>query len=156
VLQLLSDNSCGFFKIDDLDGVIAWMPIPDFEPAPEPPEGYRLVQDGEPFRKDAKFYSEGGERWVITGQLDSYDPDMTYCVPVDPPEPEYRPFANGDEFEPFADRWVRQKTPGSHRMKILEFSEGFVYVRGIWCNWQALFDNWQFIDGTPFGVKVRE
>jgi len=155
VLQMMIDGSVCVFDWRDLSSAIAWMAVPEFDPAPDPPEGYRLLERGEPFRKDAKWYANDTGLWFETCQKSSYDPFRVYCVPIDKPQPTYRPFTNGDEFEPFADRWLRRKGSHGSRSKVSEFTNDCIQMRGVWRSWQAIFNDWEFTDGTPCGVLVE-
>jgi hypothetical protein len=82
------------------------------------------------------------------------DAGYDYQLPV--PEPQYRPFANAAEFEPHRDRWItRGRLPGFWRP--LGYDEAGVFSddrRKI--EWADLFREYQFEDGTPFGVEVTQ
>ena len=130
---------------------VAWMPIPRFTPLPDPPEGWRQVQEGEPFDKRAKYWSRAIKQWSNT-QNDNWDATLTYIVPIDPPEPTYRPFANAAEFDPFALKMWRLKTEAADtRRRPSDYSDRVHGGR----SWKDSFDCKIFCDGTPFGVKVE-
>jgi hypothetical protein len=58
VLQLLDDNSVGLYAWGDRYRAVAWMPIPEFKPLPDPPAPtYR------PFANAAEFEPHKG-RWI--------------------------------------------------------------------------------------------
>jgi hypothetical protein len=157
VLQLLSDNSIGLYYWANLGLVVAWMPLselPTFDPIPDPPEGWRFVEKGEAFDKRAKYWHAHSEAWeeaVITYYIDT----NIYIVPIDPPappEPQYRPFANAAEFEPYELKFWRYKDDCKDlRRKPCSYSN-YGHFGDQWCQ---SFDNKVFSDGSPFGVKVE-
>ena len=65
------------------------------------------------------------------------------------PEPKYRPFANADEcwnemqkHQPFG--WVKYKDENKYTT--------YCNIDGN-CDFEADFDDFTFVDGTPFGIK---
>jgi hypothetical protein len=156
VLQILECGSIGSYAWKHIVRCVAWIPIselPAFEPIPDPPEGWRFVETGEAFDKRAKFWSEGRSEWILTQQLDNYDPSIKYIVPIDPPappEPQYRPFRDAAEFAPHRDRWIR--TPAQETIRqVIHYSD-----RGVdGMTYRMLFEERTFDDGTPCGVKVE-
>jgi len=145
------------FQSFDVDDYVAWMPLselPAFDRIPDPPEGWRFVEKGEAFDKRAKYWGLSNH-WVETLQEDGYAKELVYIVPIDPPEPpkpQYRPFANAAEFEPYALRFWRFKDDckDSRRAPSSYSNEGH-FGDG----WSRSFDNKVFSDGSPFGVKVE-
>jgi hypothetical protein len=158
VLQMLKSGSFATWGWENLDVCIAWMPLselPAFDPIPDPPEGWRFVQKGEAFDKRAKVWVLGSKEWVKTWQEREYDSRYVYIVPIDPPsppEPQYRPFANAAEFEPYRDKWWRYKSQGSD-----EYNPPVAFNDKLHANqcWQDSFENKVFADDTPFGVHVH-
>ena len=72
------------------------------------------------------------------------------------PEPQYRPFANAEEFAPHRDRWLMH-TSGSYWAKIGVYGDHQVRttVDGRGLTWSQLLDGYVFDDtGLPFGVEV--
>lgn len=67
------------------------------------------------------------------------------------PTPQYRPFANSAEFDPFSDRVVINIGTGTRR-RIDHW--GDTHVNGM--TWEVAFRKYTFLDGTPFGVEVKE
>jgi hypothetical protein len=124
---------------------------------PDPPEGWRLVDKEKDTRKDlAKFWDEVENEWKLVNPLLNYWLSThTYIVPIDPPnppEPQYRHFANAAEFEPHKDRWWRYKSQFSDEQNSpANFSDQLHAGQ----YWQDSFKNKVFSDGTPFGVKVE-
>jgi hypothetical protein len=156
VLQMLSEGSVGSYHYANDCDCIAWMPLselPAFDRIPDPPEGWRFVQAGEPFDKRAMFWFQ--QRWEITCNLATYDPHSIYIVPIDPPkppEPQYRPFANAAEFEPYELKFWRYKDDCKDlRRKPCSYSNDG-HFGDQWCQ---SFDNKVFSDGSPFGFKVE-
>jgi hypothetical protein len=159
ILQLLNTGSICRWNWSSTAGAVAWMPLselPAFDPIPDPPEGWRFVEAGEAFDKRAMFWFQ--QRWEITCNLATYDPHSIYIVPIDPPEPpkpQYRPFANAAEFEPYRDRWVRRKEGMFCKVASYEnYGATMGTCATIW-KYSDLFDEWEFDDGTPFGIKVE-
>ena len=136
----------------DWEGVyVAWMPIPEFTPLPDPPKGWRYVQAGESFDSRAKFSNRYTGEWEITTNT-AYDQRLGYIVPIDPPEPTYRPFANAAEFDPFALKLWRLKTEAADtRRRPSDYNDRVHGGR----SWKDSLDCKIFCDGTPFGVKVE-
>lgn len=77
------------------------------------------------------------------------------------PEPKYRPFKNAEEcwaemqkHQPFG--WVKDRNGSKFVIENVD-SRGFVevYDEGT-CALKEVFENYTFVDGTPFGIKVEE
>lgn len=89
----------------------------------------------------------------------SFDGDFEYRIK---PEPKYRPFANAEEcwaemqkHQPFG--WVKLKA--TRKYFISKAIGDFFAVVGLNdrpTNYDELFEEYTFADGTPFGVKVEE
>ena len=76
------------------------------------------------------------------------------------PEPKYRPFANAEEcwaemqkHQPFG--WVKDRNGSKFVIENVD-SRGFVevYDEGT-CTFKDVFENYTFVDGLPFGVKIE-
>lgn len=66
---------------------------------------------------------------------------------------QYRPFKDAAEFMPYRHRWWRYKemgTPTYLRRPPVAYSD--IAHDGV--TWQKRFDECEFEDGTPFGVRV--
>ena len=82
------------------------------------------------------------------------------------PEVIYRPFDNAQEcieemrrHEPFG--WVKSKPDvGDYCSSVMGIRYGsafnFIKLRGSWMNTNIVFENYTFLDGSPFGVKVED
>ena len=82
------------------------------------------------------------------------------------PEATYRPFESAQEcieemrrHEPFG--WVKNiSNEGDSCWSISGIRYGsdfsFIKLRGSWMNTNILFENYTFLDGSPFGVKVED
>jgi len=155
ILMLHSSGFRGFYPWTNTINCIAWMPtseLPAFNPIPDPPDGWRFVQAGEAFDKRAKFWSNG--KWRHTLQMDvPYSDGCVYIVPIKPPEPQYRPFANAAEFEPYRDKWVLE---GSRKCRPTVYCDTFVEVNGTTYEWDEALLVLKLTDGTPFGVRVDQ
>jgi len=155
VLQILTTGRIDVYPWDSVGQVVAWMPLselPEFVPepvVPSPPEGWRLVVDGDTFDVRRKRWAEHKKQW-IAGTLDFYTSGDIYIVPIDPPEPTYRAFKGAAEFQLFKNMWWRDKTNiPSHQNPPAPFNDHLRFKE----TWRASFDTKVFCDGTPFGVK---
>ena len=69
----------------------------------------------------------------------------------------YRPFANAAEFEPHRDKWLKQNSGNvSYRIKAYSYNDRFYYTGDDGDTWESMFNDFEFEDGTPFGVEVTE
>jgi hypothetical protein len=147
------NNDSGGFINDDGKFYSEAIYIRRIEPpkpaTPDPGEGWRIAE-GEDW-KDKRCEMWSGSRWEPRDEWHRgrmFASLKTYRVPI---EPQYRPFANAEEFKPHAMRLWRWKvdSPDRYRMP-RDFSDdghnGSV--------WYLSFKNKCFDDGTPFGVKV--
>lgn len=77
-------------------------------------------------------------------------------------EPKYRPFKNADEcwtemlkHQPFG--WVRGKVSRSrYEISCLKDRAVSSYDNTRFSDFEQFFHNYDFADGTPFGIKVEE
>lgn len=81
-------------------------------------------------------------------------------------ESKYRPFESAKEcieemrkHEPFG--WVKSKPDvGYYCSSIIDIryvsAFNFIKLRGSWLNSNSVFENYTFLDGSPFGVKVED
>lgn len=150
VFQRLCGGSVVQFAWNELNSCVAWMPIPEFTPLPDPPEGYRFIDpEVEDFREGVKYWNDTYKKWMDAARC-MWQVMEIFCVP-DPPEPQYRPFASAEEFRPYHHRWWRRK------------GETLLYPptyyndtkRGS-VTWEFLLDGFEFDDGTPFGLPVDD
>ena len=93
----------------------------------------------------------------------SWSPNTEYRIK---PESKYRPFDNAKEcieemkkHEPFG--WVMSKPDvGDYCSPIIDIRYGsafnFIKLRGSWKDTNLVFENYTFLDGSPFGVKVED
>jgi hypothetical protein len=160
VLQKLENGGVCVADLESLAYMVAWMPLselPAFDPIPDPPEGWRFVEKGEAFDKRAKCWCKTGG-WQLTQQLDSYDPEMVYIIPINPPkppEPQYRPFANREEaMARFDDRVVRKKSGNISRISTV--GKTSCRIGATPWDYDMAFDEFAFADGTPFGIEVQQ
>ena len=82
------------------------------------------------------------------------------------PESAYRPFESAHEcieemrkHEPFG--WVKSKPDvGDYCSSIIDIryvsAFNFIKLRGSWLNSNSVFENYTFLDGSPFGIKVED
>ncbi len=78
--------------------------------------------------------------------------ELVYAFIAPVPEPKYRPFKSAEEFAPFRDKWVIEKS-SRRRMKIFQYEENGAVIFNSLSGWKILFEYMTFEDGTPFGVK---
>lgn len=96
---------------------------------------------------------------VLTNVLEKSDfpfknDEFAYAMIAPIPEPRYRPFKSADEFAPFRDKWIIEKS-SKIRMKIFQYEENGAVVLNSLSGWKILFDYITFEDGTPFGIKEK-
>lgn len=78
------------------------------------------------------------------------------------PEPKYRPFANAEEcwkemrkHKPFG--WVIKKSNDrEYNIQSVLIKENVLYIRSSYVELVRAFNDYNFADGIPFGVKVEE
>ena len=136
---------------------IAWMSIPEFHRAPDPPEGFEIfdAQPGEIAYGMMVFLKGRSNPWKLLDG-DAVNPDplpwVIYARPIDPPAPTYRPFKDAAEFDPFALKMWRLKTEAADtRRQPSDYNDRVHGGR----SWKDSLDCKIFCDGTPFGVKVE-
>jgi hypothetical protein len=133
-----------------------------FRGIPGVPDGWELVAVRIP-KKGDWFLS-------IEGKPCQADHDRGHVWPIirkiEVPK-KYRPFANGAEFRPHRDRWVKIVSEDNNCGCQLEDSVGDeLSIHGcdehsvcVWEGWMTYGDAFKcfvFDDGTPFGVEVTE
>jgi hypothetical protein len=138
-----------------LHGVTAWLPISELRQPDLPgpiPDGWRAV-DKAVDAFDTRSMLWLGGKWQPTQAKLAWDRDYYYIVPVNPPAPQYRQFANAAEFMPHRERWVIE----DHKVfKVLRYSdEGIETEESIWDYDEALEFGLTFDDGTPFGILIN-
>jgi hypothetical protein len=159
IIQLLNNGRVCTADLNNMAFMVAWMPLselPAFDPIPDPPEGWRFVEKGEAFDKRAKFWGVSGKEWLkLNRDLVEYPRLLVCIVPIDPPkppEPQYRPFANAAEFEPYSTKlWRFTGDAKDTRRQSLDFNDRV--CGGI--TWERCLANKVFADGSPFGVRVE-
>jgi len=125
-----------------------------FKNVPGVPDGWELVAFRRLMFGDWYVGSTGKpERWVqVSASVNVYAIIRKIEVPK-----KYRPFANGEEFKPHRDRWVRRVSDGLV-FRCTSYGGGALVGLGnilpIFADafQQFVFDD----DGTPFGVEVTE
>ena len=100
-------------------------------------------------------YHSNSESWSdINIDLYTRNPPSNYRIK---PEPKYRPFKNQEEcwnemlkHQPFG--WIRNKI--NRTMIHISFAHGgYVMLATDTRSLSDVFDKFEFIDGTPFGIK---
>lgn len=117
------------------------------------PEGWELVRIGTP-KPGEHVLGKYGKILHCNGVFKG----ISYVIirKIEKPK-RYRPFANAAEFEPHRDRWIKRKSGNvDHRIKTHSYNNLKHYTGDIGDTWQTMFDDFEFEDGTPFGVEVTE
>ena len=118
------------------------------------PEGWQFVRVGRVKRGEFFVDQFGNQRqWV--DDIQSAHSNYVIIRKIEKPK-RYRPFANAAEFEPHRDKWLKPKSNVDHRVKTHSYNDRKHYTGDIGDTWQAMFDDFEFEDGTPFGVEVTE
>ena len=104
-----------------------------------------------------KAYSEGRlieyknykDEWGVLENLNFYDNPSCYRIKT---EPKYRPFKNSQEC------WdeMQKHQPFGWLIDIMEKFYTHITILGKSTDFNYLFKNKTFIDGTPFGIKEEE
>jgi hypothetical protein len=120
------------------------------------PDGWRPV-DKAVDAFDTRSMLWLGGKWQPTQAKLAWDRDYYYIVPVNPPEPQYRPFANAAEFMPHADRWLKEKLQEDFRATVCAFNDKGFWISGamVSTTYADGFCIFEFADGTPFGVLIN-
>jgi hypothetical protein len=161
IIQKLTSGRICFWPAEDLRACVAWMPLSEL---PEPdlpgpiPDGWRPASHATDNRMEAMYWDHLNQKWVlVTSDIGGWSDDDCYIVPIDPPAPQYRPFANAAAFMPHADRWVKHK--------LQDFSSATVACTdsAVWLgsatigtSYGDMCKDFTFADdGTPFGVLIN-
>lgn len=115
----------------------------------EPPEGYRLLTEGEKIEHGDLFLFEG-KTWQPITNVSLYK-SVHYVPHARKIEPKYRPFANAAEFAPHRDRWLRSDD-NLFRIGTFTNTRAWPACASIGLRFSEAFDQWEFEDGSPFGV----
>ena len=88
----------------------------------------------------------------------SFDNDLEYRLK---PEPKYRPFANAEECLAEMQKhqlfgWVENQGLYRNIANIMSCSITFADNEARYVNYEQVFKNYTFADGTPFGVKIED
>jgi hypothetical protein len=121
-----------------------------FKNVPGVPDGWELVAIRHPVNGDFYVYRGLIYQWENSGACYSTFPIIRK---VETPK-RFRPFANGEEFKPHRDRWVRRVSDGLV-FRCTSYGGGALVVFGsILPSFPEAFEQFVFDDGTPFGVEV--
>lgn len=103
-------------------------------------------------------YIKGDKSLWYDDEDPSFDNDLEYRIK---PEPKFRPFKDAEEcwnemqkHQPFG--WVKDRNGSAFVIEKVD-SRSFVevYDEGT-CTFKEVFEDFTFVDGTPFGVKTEE
>lgn len=131
----------------------------DWEPPKpiEPPEGWRLLTEGETISVDDLWY--GGGKWT-NFSFDEADICGDKWTNKKAPmarkiEPRYRPFT-WEEFAPHRDRWIVDAQDVRYRVGSYCNQEVQIIGIGGGVSYRTLFIDFRFEDGSMIGVEVTE
>jgi hypothetical protein len=136
-----------------------WIPTSEL---PQPglpgpiPDGWRPVDKAvDKKRTDEMFWLNGA--WRPTKRDDTWDSGTAYIVPIEPPAPQYRPFANAAEFAPHRGRWVCFCDDPYNQLLPYSFNDKYIWHANRSITWDEMFSQAKFADdGSPFGVLITE
>jgi hypothetical protein len=103
-----------------------------------------------PWIVDGIYYQDDGTNTLAGCHLVEEVPDPT-------PKPVYRSFHSAAEFAPYRCRWVIPKKysiPMGLAFLCYSYSDEGIYTKNGTIGWASMLRDFQFEDGTPFGVKV--
>jgi len=121
------------------------------------PDGWEFAGVGKV--KRGEFYlSEEGRAHEWTASAESGFVNYVIIHKVEKPK-RYRPFKDTVEYMPHHGRPIRRR--GGRGFDVIVSAADFtLFVANgdkiIEVDLQQAFDNWEFVDGTPFGVEVTE
>ena len=115
---------------------------------PGVPEGWELVRFGVPGADDHWLDRDG----QISSRLTHY---AQFIIRKIEKPARYRPFANAAEFKPHRYRWLTRKDNGQE-MRTTSFCDSVHFTGNDGDTWEAMFEDYIFDDGTPFGVRIDE
>lgn len=123
------------------------------------PEGWELVRVG--VKKEGDYFIDAHGN-ISEAENDSVSEGWAIIRKTEKPK-QYRPFANGAEFEPHRDRWIKRSYNGRHNaegaFRVSGYDDCAVWSDGgVRSTYQEMFDDGRQFDddGTPFGVEVTE
>lgn len=111
------------------------------------------------FSEGKNIETKTGSGWVSIESMSFAGNPNSYRIK---PEPKYRPFANAEEcwkemrkHEPFG--WVIKKSNDrEYNIQSVLIKEDVLYIRSSYVELVIAFNDYNFADGIPFGVKVEE
>jgi len=152
ILQRLFSGAVGIYSWHHHADMVAWMPLSELPQPDLPgpiPDGWRPVDQAvDKKRTDEMFWLNGA--WRATSRNDTWDSEAYYIAPIDPPAPQYRPFATWQEWWPHRDRWVRWG------FDIVKFCWRGSVVASEHFDRGVVFLNDDGTDAEPFGVLITE
>lgn len=122
--------------------------------APDPGEGWRLVDVEKETPKEGDQYLVHPSQWIDRGDCHGcFKDDKFYRRRIEQPKPKYIPFTWEDR-EQLRGRWIVDRT-GEQEYTIDDFlnDSGILYICG---HPAEYFLNWTFLDtGEPVGKRVQ-
>jgi hypothetical protein len=118
------------------------------------PKGWRLVRIGK-CKGGAKESYLGEEGQMLIWPYDSSS-KCTHPI-IERIEPQYRPFANAEEFKPFRDKWTFHPNYPDKLFRLTAYDDKGIYGGREFHSYSHLFEcGTKFEDGSPFGMVVEE
>lgn len=102
--------------------------------------------------KKIEFRPKGSDTWIEESEPAWNFGNYVYRIK---PEPHYRPFKNAEEaMEAIKEHgsWVRLGKSDTYQ-HIVTFADSLIRLGVTVVSYELAFDDYVFIDGTPFGVK---
>ena len=95
------------------------------------------------------YHSVNNDELIYLPDCDSFD--------WQPPKSTFRPFSYAEEFQPFRDKWVKDKSfPPCQAYRVSSVSNSLVWIGGTPFSYRRAFESFEFEDGTPFGIQVEQ
>ena len=117
------------------------------------PDGWELVRIGR-LKRGEFWLSNFGQPIEWEHSQESGSVNYIVIRKIEKPK-RYRPFANAAEFEPHRDKWLKLKLGGGdHRIKTHSYNDRKHYTGDDGNTWKEMFNDFEFEDGTPFGIEV--
>lgn len=116
------------------------------------PDGWELVRVGRVKQGEFRLGNQGQPlEWN-----DSLDSGSVNYVVIRKKPKQFRPFANAAEFGPHREKWFRGKMQPWHIIRTSAYDDKRHWSGEECDTWEKMFAEYEFEDGTPFGVEVTE
>lgn len=103
--------------------------------------------------------STSSEDWHSLGNAIAWMPHSAlpkFTPAPDPPKPTYRPFKDGEEYAPHFDKPVKSQGSDGAARVVMFYQHGLcIGGNTVVFSYPDAYKQFEFIDGTPFGVNVE-